>query len=283
MKCFSNVRIKCDYHVHSEFSDDSNTPMASQARRACELGLDEICFTDHVDYGVKFDHDDPRLAGSGREANVNYPEYFPAIEAVREKFRGKLKIRAGLEFGVQTITIKQYEDLYMQYRDKLDFVLLSIHQVNNAEFWTQDFQRGKSQAEYNRGYYEELLRVIQRFHAYSVLAHLDLIVRYDLKGEYPFENVRDIVAEILRTAIRDGKGIELNTSSWRYGLTDTQPSRKILELYRDLGGEILTLGSDAHSTNYLAAHFDEGREILRGLGFRYVCTFEGMMPEFHAL
>ncbi len=275
--------MKCDYHVHSEFSDDSTTPMHEQANQAVKLGLDELCFTDHVDYGVKYDSRDPMLKTGNYEANANYSEYFPALEAVREKFRGMLTIRAGLEFGVQTITIKQYEDLYSKYRDKLDFVLLSIHQIDNLELWTQQYQAGKSQAEYNRGYYEELLRVIQRFHDYSVLAHLDLVVRYDQKGMYPFANVKDVVAEILETAIRDGKGIELNTSSWRYGLSDTTPSREILELYRDLGGEVLTLGSDAHSPEYLAAHFDEGREILRGLGFRYICTFEGMRPSFHAL
>ena len=271
----------CDYHVHSLFSDDSNTPMARQAKQAVNLGLSELCFTDHVDYGVKFDHGDPRSVN--RNENVNYPEYFPAIEEVREQFRGKLTIRAGLEFGVQSHTVREFEDLFTKYRDKLDFVLLSIHQVEDKEFWTQDFQQGKTQEEYNREYYEEMLRVIRNYRDYSVLAHLDLIVRYDMKGVFPFAKVRDIVAEILTTAINDGKGIELNTSSWRYGLTDTQPCREILELYRDLGGEILTLGSDAHSSDYVASRFEEGREILRSLGYRSFCTFEKMTPTFHTL
>ncbi|MBQ7216093.1 MAG: histidinol phosphate phosphatase, partial [Synergistaceae bacterium] len=126
-------------------------------------------------------------------------------------------------------------------------------------------------------------KVVQTYHHYSVLAHLDLMVRYDPQGVYPFAKVKDIVAEILRTAIQNGKGIELNTSSWRYGLTDTTPSRDILKLYRDLGGEILTLGSDAHNPKYLAAHFDEGREILRSLGYTKFCTFEKMRPSFHEL
>ena len=257
--------------------------MERQAHQAVRLGLDELCFTDHVDYGVKYDHDDPMLQVCPYASNVNYPEYFPAIDEVRERFADRLTVRAGLEFGVQTITIKQYEDLFMRYRDRLDFVLLSVHQVDNLAFWNQHYQSGKTQAQYNRGYYEELLRVIKNYHAYSVLAHLDLIVRYDMKGVYPFAKVRDIVEEILRTVIDDGKGIELNTSSWRYGLRDTQPSREILALYRELGGEVLTLGSDAHSPDYVGAHMDEGREILRGLGFTRFCTFEGMRPVFHTL
>ncbi len=275
--------MKCDYHVHSEYSDDSSTPMHQQVKQAVNIGLAELCFTDHVDYGVKFDHGDPILADRPYDYNVNYPEYFAEIESLREQFGDELTIRAGLEFGVQTITESKYEELFAKYRSKLDFILLSIHQVNNLAFWDNAYQAGKTQAEYNTGYYEELLKVVQTYHHYSVLAHLDLMVRYDPQGVYPFAKVKDIVAEILRTAIQNGKGIELNTSSWRYSLKDTTPSREILKLYRDLGGEILTMGSDAHSPNYVGAHFDEAREILRTLGFRYICTFEGMKASFHAL
>lgn len=273
--------MKCDYHLHSEYSDDSSTPIRAQVRQGIRLGLDEMCFTDHVDYGVKSDHDDK---GSRLYAkNVNYPEYFRELDKIRKEFAGKITIRAGLEFGVQTITIKQYERLFAKYSDNLDFVLLSVHQIDNLDLWGGEYMQGKSQAEYNMGYYEELLRVMQNYHDYSVLAHLDLMTRYDPLGAYPFAKVRDIVAEILRTAIDDGKGIELNTSSWRYGLKDTQPCREILRMYLEMGGEILTLGSDAHNPSYLGAHMDEAREILRGLGYRRICTFEKMRPTFHEL
>ena len=273
--------MRCDYHVHSYYSDDSNTPMERQILRAISLGLDEICFTEHVDYGIKFDRDDPSYRG--HEFNANYPEYLAELEYLREKYSDNITVRAGLEFGVQYHTTGQFEALYERYRERLDFVLLSIHQVNDLEFWTQDFQRGKSQDEYQQEYYAEMLRVVKRYHDYSVLAHLDLLTRYDMAGPYPFEKVRDIIAEILTVAINDGKGIEMNTSSWRYGLTDTQPCREILRLYRDLGGEILTLGSDAHSPEFIHDHMDEAREILRGLGFGRFCTFEKMMPVFHEL
>ncbi|MBQ7154550.1 MAG: histidinol-phosphatase HisJ family protein [Synergistaceae bacterium] len=273
--------MKCDYHLHSEYSDDSSTPMRSQAEQAVRLGLDELCFTDHVDYGVKFDHYDPRSLT--HLANVDYSRYFAEIEEVRQEFADRLTIRAGLEFGVQTHTIPDYERLYSKYNDELDFILLSIHEIDDMELWGHEYQRGKSQAEYTRGYYEELLKIVQSYHDYSVLAHLDLIARYDGRDAYPFAKVRDIVAEILRTAIDDGKGIELNTSSWRYGLADTTPCREILRLYLELGGEILTLGSDAHNPGYLGAHMDEAREILLGLGYRSFCTFENMAPIFHTL
>ncbi len=288
--------MRADYHLHSEFSDDSRERMENQIRRAIELGLDEMCFTDHVDYGIKKDWSEGNIEWRGGDAmssgtdemdplaNVNYPEYFAKIDRMRETFKGRIVIRKGLEFGIQTITVPQYQKLYETWKDQLDFVLLSMHQVNNLEFWTQDFQRGKTQQEYNEEYYREIYEVMKIFKDYSVLAHLDLIVRYDKEGVYPFEKVKDMIAEILKLAIEDGKGIELNTSSWKYGLKDTQPSRAILKLYKDLGGKIITAGSDAHVTKQLADHLDEGYRILKEeIGFTEICTFDHMKPIFHSL
>ena len=283
-----------DYHIHTEFSDDSRETMEHKIERAIELGLDEICFTDHVDYGIKKDWDEGDIQWRGGDgigtsmtdmdpmANVNYPEYFSKIDRMRETYRGKITIRKGLEFGIQTVTLDQYRKLYDRYRDELDFVLLSMHQVDNLEFWTQDFQRGKTQKEYNDQYYREIYAVMKEFKDYSVLAHLDLLVRYDPAGRYPFEYEKDLIAEILKLAISDGKGIELNTSSWHYRLDDIQPSRDIWRLYKDLGGTILTIGSDAHVTGFLADHMKDARDILHNeLGFEEFCTFDHMTPVFH--
>lgn len=287
--------MRADYHLHCEFSDDSAEPMERQIERGIELGLSEMCFTDHVDYGIKKDWDEGDIEWRGGDgvgasedehtpvANVDYPKYFDKLHRMQETYADRIAVKAGLEFGVQTITVDRYEQLWQRWGDQLDFALLSMHQVDNQEFWTGDFQRGRTQDEYVRRYYEEILAVQQRFKHYSVLAHLDLIVRYDPAGAYPFEKVRDIVAEILRQAIDDDKGIEINTSSWHYGLADTQPSRDILRLYRDLGGRIIAMGSDAHSADYLADHFDDAADVLREVGFTDFCTFDRMVPTFHRL
>lgn len=216
-------------------------------------------------------------------ANADYPAYFDKLRRMKEVYGDRICIRKGLEFGIQTTTIGQYDKLWERYKDELDFVLLSMHQVDNKEFWNQEFQRGRTQKEYNEAYYQEILNVMRQFRHYSVLAHLDLIVRYDRNGVYPFREVKDIVAAILEQAIRDGKGIELNTSSWHYGLADTQPSGDILRLYHDLGGRIITIGSDGHTTKYLGDHIKEAQEILKGTGFTQICTFDHMNPVFHDL
>ena len=273
-----------DYHVHSEYSDDSTYPLEQVIRDAIGMGMDEICITDHVDYGIKKDWDageEIAYRGSQPLANVDYPRYMAALRDMQSRYGDRIRIRVGLEVGIQTHTIPQFRALLTRY--PLDFVILSIHQVENQEFWTQEFQRGCTQQEYNERYYEELLAVVQQYQGYSVLGHLDLITRYDKQGVYPFERVRPLVEAILRRVIADGKGIEVNTSSHRYGLTDTTPSVAILQLYRELGGTILTIGSDSHAPAHLGTHIEEARALLRDLGFRQFCTFEQMQPVFHPL
>lgn len=287
--------MKMDYHLHTEFSDDSREPMENQVERAIELGLEEICFTDHVDYGVKNDWADGNIQyrvgdGVGKPegsldpiANVDYPLYFEKLHLMKEKYGDRIKIKQGLEFGMQTITIDKYKKLYARYKDELDFVLLSIHEIDNKELWTMDYQRERSWQEYNDGYYKELYHVMKLYKNYSILSHLDLIVRYDPIGRFPFKKVEDQIAEILKLAIWDGKGIEINTSSWHYGLDDTMPSRDILKLYKDLGGKIITIGSDAHTTRYVADHYDDALNILKGMGFTFITGFTKMKPEFHKI
>lgn len=273
-----------DYHVHTEFSDDSVYPMEDVVKDAIKMGLEEICVTDHVDYGVKIDWDcgkEIRYRNGEPYANVDYPRYMEEIKRMNQLYGDRILVKTGLEFGVQRHTIPQYEALFQRY--PFDFIILSVHQVDDQELWTQDFQRGKTQQEYNERYYEEMLEVVKHFKNYSVLGHMDLITRYDEAGIYPFERVRPIVEEILKTVIADGKGIEVNTSSHRYGLADTTPSVEILKLYRELGGRVVTIGSDSHKAAHLGAYIGKTMKLLRELGFRQYCTFEKMKPIFHDL
>ena len=280
-----------DYHVHTSYSDDSEYPMEEVVKDAISFGLDEICFTDHVDYGVKRDWDDPRgmtyrRGGAGEPermalANVDYPRYATEIAALREKYKDQITLKMGIEFGIQTHTIPQYEKLFSVW--PFDFIILSVHQVEDKEFWTQDFQRGRTQTEYNLRYYEEILALVQQYHHYSVLGHMDLISRYDKAGPFSFEKIRPIVKEILKTIIFDGKGIEVNTSCYRYGLNDLTPSTDILRLYRDLGGRIITIGSDSHRKEHLGAYIAETLNILKTIGYKEVYTFEQMQPIPHKI
>ncbi len=272
-----------DYHVHTAFSDDSVYEMEDVVKDAISKGMDEICFTDHVDYGIKLDWDEGKeiVYRDGMPlANVDYPKYFEKIKELREKYP-QITLKQGMEFGMQVHTIDRYQKLYDRY--DFDFIILSCHQVEDKEFWTQDFQRGRTQQQYNERYYQEILDVITKYKDYSVLGHLDLIVRYDENGVYPFEKLKPIITKILKQVIADGKGIEVNTSSHRYGLSDLQPSRAILKLYKELGGTIITIGSDSHKKEHLGAYIQDTKEELKKLGYTHYCTFDKMQPIYHEL
>lgn len=273
-----------DYHLHSEYSDDSWYDMEQVVIDAIAKGLKEICFCDHVDYGVKLDWDDPRPARlyHGEEVrNVNYPDYFSRIEMLQKKYSGQITIRKGLEFGIQMHTIHEFNKLIDNY--PMDFVLLSIHQINDKEFWLNDYQTGKSVLEIYEGYYEEMLSLVKNFKDYSCLAHMDLVRRYVEDPQDMFYENKEIIKNILETVIEDGKGIEINTSNVRYGIDGLTPSLEILKLYKQMGGKIITVGSDSHKPEHLGFNILESYQILRELGFESVYTFESMQPIAHKL
>ena len=257
-----------DYHTHTNHSPDSSYQMERVIKDAIKLGLDEICLTDHVDFPFT-------------ESIPDFNKYFAEIEDMQARYGTKIVIKKGLEFGAQTHTILQYQEVIKKY--PLDFVLLSVHQVHNKGFWNGAYQHGKTKALCVYGYYQEILDIIKMYDDYSVLAHLDLIRRYVEAPEPVLAESYDLIAEILKTVIKKGKGIELNTSHIRYGLGDWMPARNILKLYHDLGGKVITIGSDSHEKVHLGFYIKEGRALLKEIGFKEFCTFDKMMPIFHKL
>lgn len=258
-----------DYHVHTSFSDDSVCAMEDMIHRAIQLGMNELAFTEHVDYGVKTD------------LNCDYERYFQMLHEMQAKYADVISIKMGIEFGVQLHTIELFNRDFEAY--PFDFVILSNHQIDNKEFWNYAYQEGKQQEEFQYDYYRALYEVIKIYKNYSVLGHLDMIKRYDKYGDFPDDRIMKYVEPILNMVIKDGKGIEINTSSFKYGLKDLMPSRAILKRYRELGGEVITIGSDTHETEHLADHIPEVKTELRKLGFDRFCTFDKMKPVYHEL
>jgi len=258
-----------DYHVHTSYSDDSMHPMEDCINRAISLGFDEICFTEHIDHGCP------------TSFCCDCDSYLEGFNLYKEKYQKKITLKFGIEFGVQAHHRNYFENIFRKY--PFDFVLMSFHQVEDKELWNGDFQAGKTQAEYNRIYFEEMFNSMKAFENYSVLAHMDLMRRYDRYGEYPFEKSKEQIEEILKYLIAAEKGIEVNTSSFRYNLNDLTPATPILKLYKELGGEIITIGSDSHREAQLGDKIPYVRDILKSLGYRYFTTFKKMQPIFHEL
>jgi len=228
--------MKADYHMHTSFSADSTYPMEEVVLKAIELGLDEICFTDHVDHVPSYEDSD-------------LIEYRKEYLRMKDKYSDKIKMKFGVEFGMQLHTTSLFEKDFNDY--DFDFVILSCHQIHDQELWNQEFQKGLNQKEINEQYYKCIYDSICSFKNYSVLGHLDAIKRDDPYGEYDDKNVFEIIEKILKVVIEDGKGIEINTSNFRYHLSDLTPSKTILKLYYDLGGRIITFGSDTHQKEHV--------------------------------
>lgn len=276
--------VYADYHVHSDYSDDSWYLMEEVVKDAIQLGLEEICFTDHVDYGVKPDWkpEDVFQIGANKEVkNVHYDLYFAELERLTKKYADQIKIKTGLEFGMQVHTIAPFEKLYQSH--VFDFILLSIHQIEDKEFWLGEFQKGRTHEETYDRYYDEMLQLVTSYQDYSVLAHMDLVRRYLDKEVDLFYYSKDKIKKILEIVIENNKGIEVNTSSYRYGINGLTPSIEILKLYHELGGKIITIGSDSHKPEHLAWKINESKELLKSLGYTQFCTFDQMQPVFHDL
>lgn len=259
-----------DYHMHSDFSADCETPMEKTIQSAIEKGLKEICFTEHVDY----DYPDPSI-----EFDLDVVEYDKTIKALQAKYADQISVKKGVEIGVQPHVLEESAQLVKDNR--FDFIICSLHAADRKDLHYGSFYEGRTTEEAYAYYYEELLHCIERFDQYSVLGHLDLVKRY--KTLDVDRNFHEIIREIFKVIIPEGKGIEMNTSGFAYGLESAMPSKDILELYKACGGEIITIGSDAHQAHHVAHKFPESLQLLKEIGFEYIATFDQLQPSFHKI
>jgi len=259
-----------DYHIHSDFSADCKTPMERTIEEAIRKGLSEICFTEHIDY----DYPDASIV-----FEFDLKAYDGKVAEMQRKYREQLTIKKGVEIGVQPHQLNMYTALLE--KEHFDFVICSMHTTEQKDLHSGEFFKRKTQEEAYQVYYEELLYCVKHFKGFQVLGHLDLVKRYQRQESK--KDFHDIIGEIFKEIISAGKGIELNTSGKRYGLKNGMPSEDILKLYKKLGGEIITLGSDSHVETTLAYEFKESLELLRSLGYNYVSTFEDKKPIFHSI
>lgn len=260
-----------DYHMHSEFSADCSIPMENMVLASIKKGLSHICFTDHIDY----DYPDKDFI-----FEFDMQKYDQKIIYLQNKYKNKIVINKGVEIGVQPHLSSRYHTLMEE--ERFDFIICSMHTADKKDMHFGDFFKNRTIEESYRLYYEELLYCVKEFKEFSVLGHLDLVKRYTL-GQNPNHDFHDLIHAIFEEIIPSGKGIELNTSGKRSGLDTGMPSDDILKLYLDSGGEIITLGSDAHREDDLAYQFRESLELLKSIGFEYVSTFKNLQPRFHSI
>lgn len=272
------MAILADYHVHSTFSGDAKSDMEDIVKAAISGGLKEICFTEHNDI------DFPYPKGEEGMFELNTDSYLYDLLSMRRDYGDKLKIGFGVELGMQTQIAQANADYSKEY--DFDFVIFSCHVVNGKDPYYPEYFEGRSEEEALREYFECIRDNLKIYKDYDVVGHLDYAVRYapNTDKNYSYKQYRDIIDEILETVIRDGKGLEVNTAGIRkYCLKDVHPVTDILKRYRELGGKIVTVGSDAHAEGDIGADFDRAERALKAAGFDYYCTFEKRVPAFHKI
>lgn len=258
-----------DYHLHTWFSGDSRTDPHEMADRAIGLGMKSICFTDHMDT----DSEEPEFI-------LDTDRYIPYMEALREEYADRLDIRIGVEIGMQPHLAGRHYDYVRSY--PFDFVIGSLHLVYGKDPYFPEVFEGRQDREVYRAYLESLLDNLKAFKGYQVVGHIDYVVRYGVhKAEqYGYTEYADILDEILRCVIEDGRGIEVNTAGLQKGLGFPNPHYDVIRRYRELGGTIVTAGSDAHEPSGIGHSFRQIEDFLKAAGFRYRAEFKNGVPVF---
>ncbi|RDU24274.1 histidinol-phosphatase HisJ family protein [Anaerosacchariphilus polymeriproducens] len=261
----------CDLHLHSNFSGDSNTPMELIVKQAIFLGIDIICFTDHQDTDNPYD---------GELFEIDFELYFKEFETLKKLYSDRIELLIGMELGLQTRLAKRHSDMLKKY--PFDFVIGSNHLINGLDpYFPEYFQTRKESAGYQE-YFESILSNINAFSEFDVFGHLDYVIRYGPNKNkfYSYKKYADIIDEILKTLIQKQVGLELNTGGFKYGLGHPNPHEDILKRYKELGGEIITIGSDAHTIEYIGHEFNRAISILKQCGFKHYNIFKNREPEY---
>ncbi len=265
-------RIRYDCHLHSDFSGDSDTPCEMQVRRALELGLSGLCFTEH--------HDPDYPPDEGIGFTVNFADYFARMQKIREQFANRIRIGIGMEFGIQPHLGGVL--LELSGRWPFDFIIASQHILDGKDPYDPAYFEGRSEEECYREFLAAQLDTLKLLplSGFDTLGHMDYIVRYGPNRNrfYSYKKYADVIDPLLRFLIDNGKCLEVNTGGLRYGLGETNPCTDVLRRYRELGGEMITVGSDAHEPRWLAHDFDRTADLLTELGYKYYTVFERHKP-----
>lgn len=270
--------IFSDFHMHTDFSADCDAKPRDMIESAIKKGMHTICFTDHNDKDYPF-HEDVGITCF----TFDLDEYFETLGALQKEYEKQIEIRIGIEIGLQPHLGDYYKKMVNQF--PFDFVIGSIHVVNGSDPYYQEMFRDRPDEEAYRETFLTTLECLEKVQDFDVLGHIDYVVRYgkhQAQG-YSYNKYADILDAILEKVISMGKGIEINMAGFKYGLGFCHPHPDILKRYRELGGEIITIGADGHRPEHIAYDFDKASGILKECGFKYYTEFKSRMPVFKQL
>lgn len=271
----ANMEVRADFHMHTEFSGDSEAPVRAMLDAALERGMEAVCITDHID------EDYPEDSETGTNPFLfDLDQYFQVLREIKKEYADRLDLRIGVELGLQPHLGERYRKLIETY--PFDFVIGSLHVIHGMDPYDGVIFEGRSDADVYREAFQATAENLDQVKDFDVLGHLDYVVRYGRHQarEYSYRAFSDEIDEILKKVIRMGKGIEMNMGGFKYGLGFCNPHPDVIRRYRELGGEIITVGADAHRPEHVAFDFEKAGDILRACGFRYYAEYRNRKPIF---
>lgn len=262
--------IISDCHLHTRFSGDSETPVHKTIEQAIALGLKTICITDH------FDYDYPSIYGI--DFNLDVPTYVNRLAELKESYKYQIELLTGIELGLDP----DINDLYPKFLAShgFDFIIGSTHLVDKMDPYFPGYFEKHEKVEGIRHYYDTILKNIATCADFDVCGHIDYLIRYapNQNKDLNLLDYMDIIDQILIAVIQKGKGIEINTAGFKYGLNHPHPHPDIVKRYKELGGEIVTIGSDGHTPETMAFDFQKVPEFLKSAGYEYYTIYKNRKP-----
>lgn len=279
--------VLTDCHTHTQFSVDSEADINACVERAAALGLDAYAITDHCECDAWYPKEHYSAEEQALIESADYVADFEAsvsaVTALKEKYAGRLNLICGTELG--QILFDKDAAAIVNADKRVDFVIGSVHRIRGEkDFYFIDYTQLDTDAIYDLlgRYFREVYELCQT-ELFDVVGHVTYSLRYmkQRHGICPdISRYDDIIAESFRSLAHSGKGIEINTSGLRQGFGATFPDLKYVKLFRELGGEILTIGSDSHTAEDIGANVADGAELAKAAGFRYLAYFKERKPNF---
>lgn len=271
-----NDMITADCHLHTTLSTDGKSPMEDMILAGIEKGLSTLCFTEHMDFGDAYGE-------APDDFKVDTDRYYASYINMKEKYSGRIRLLFGIELGL----IESASDQIKEYTRKypFDFIIGSSHTAGGIDPYYPAFFENRTEEEAYRFYFESELSCAADITDFDVYGHLDYALRYGptRNRNFTYRKYQDLLDPLLKKLIETGKGIECNSSGFKYNMGHPMPNTAILKRYHELGGEIITIGSDAHETIHVAHSFPLVKDVLTECGFHYYTVFEGRVPSFYAL
>ena len=244
-----------DYHVHTSYSADCEVPLDDMVKQAYKRGIRTLALTDHIDFDLH------------EEGKFLYEERRHAIEKNRIQYPD-MKILCGVEIGIDIHDFDRVEQYLEEH--PFDFKIMSLHSVRGHELFEGAVLRKYSPEDMLKYYIEELAIAVTGFKSYDVLGHFDYLRRYSEEiAALDIRKMPFIYDAVLKQVIKDGKGIEINTSANYYGDGLCYPVEALIHRYSELGGVYATIGSDSHRTRTLGINFEEADKLMQRYGLRW--------------